>query len=68
VDCQFDPFDKVVAPILLYGSEIWGFENFDIVECIHVKFLKRIQFKKLHASIHGLWRNRALPSIYFNIL
>jgi hypothetical protein len=34
VDCQFDLFDKVVAPILLYGSEVWVFENLDIVERI----------------------------------
>ena len=42
VDCQFDLFDKVVAPILLYGSEVWGFENLDIVERIHLKFLKHV--------------------------
>lgn len=30
-DCQLDLFDKVVTPVLLYGCEIWGFENVDII-------------------------------------
>ena len=40
VDCQIDMFDKMVTPILLYGCEIWGFENLDIIEKIHLKFCK----------------------------
>ena len=42
VESQLDLFDKVVAPVLLYGCEIWGFENIDIIECVHLKFLKYI--------------------------
>ena len=37
-----DLFDKIVLPILLYGSEIWGFENLDILERVHLKFCKLI--------------------------
>jgi hypothetical protein len=29
--CQLDLLDKVVAPVLLYGYEILGFENLDII-------------------------------------
>jgi hypothetical protein len=29
-------FDKTILPILLYGSEIWGFENVDIIERVHI--------------------------------
>jgi hypothetical protein len=39
---QFDLFDKVVKPVLLYGCEIWGYENLDIIERVHLKFLKYI--------------------------
>ena len=39
---QFDLFDKVVMPVLLYGCEIWGYENVDIIERVHLKFLKYI--------------------------
>lgn len=28
--------------VLLYGCEVWGFENIEIIECIYLKFLKYI--------------------------
>ena len=40
LECQLDHFDKVVAPVLSYGSEVWGFENLDLIERLHLKFLK----------------------------
>lgn len=42
VECQLDLFDKVVMPVLLYGCEVWGFENIETIERIHLKFLKHI--------------------------
>lgn len=42
VECQLDLFDKIVVPVLLYGCEIWGYENLDIIERVHLKFLKTI--------------------------
>jgi hypothetical protein len=35
-------FDKTILPILLYGSEIWGFENIDIIERVHLHFCRFI--------------------------
>lgn len=29
-------------PVLLYGCEVWGFENIEIIERNHLKFLKHI--------------------------
>ena len=39
--------DKVVVPVLLYGSEVWGYENLDVIERVHLKFLKHNLIKKL---------------------
>ena len=39
ISCQFDLFDKVVLPVLIYGCEIWGYENLQVVECTHLKVL-----------------------------
>jgi hypothetical protein len=39
VECQLDLFDKIVAPVLLYGCEIWEFENLDIIEHVHLKYI-----------------------------
>ena len=35
IDLQFELFDKSVLPILLYGSEIWGYENTSLIEKLH---------------------------------
>ena len=42
IDIQLDLFEKTVVPILLYGSEVWGFENMKIVETLHLRFCKYI--------------------------
>ena len=43
IECQLDMFDKAILPILLYGSEIWGFENLDLLEKVHLRFCKIIE-------------------------
>lgn len=40
IDCQLDLFDKIVVPILLYGSEVWGFGNLDVIEKLKLHFCK----------------------------
>ena len=42
IDLQLKLFDSMIEPILLYGSEVWGFENLKIIEQMHLKFCKRI--------------------------
>ncbi len=34
-------FDRMVAPILYYGSEIWGFEPVECIENVQVSFCKK---------------------------
>lgn len=40
INCQLDLFDKVINPILLYSCEVWGYENLDIIEKVHLKFFE----------------------------
>ena len=42
VHIQLKLFDSLVEPILLYGSEIWGYENLQIIEKVHLQFCKQI--------------------------
>lgn len=35
-------FDKMIVPILLYGSEIWGFKYSDKIERIQYAFCERL--------------------------
>jgi uncharacterized membrane protein len=44
IDLQLKLFVSLVESIILYGSEVWGFENIQIMEKIHLKFCKRIFF------------------------
>ena len=41
-DIQLHLFDSLVVPILLYGCEIWGYENNSLIEKLHLKFCKYI--------------------------
>ena len=42
VDLQLKLFDSLVEPILLYGSEVWGFENTCSREKHHLQFCEKI--------------------------
>ena len=42
VDVQLQLFDSVVLPIALYGCELWGFRNLEILEKLHLQYCKII--------------------------
>ena len=37
-----DLFDKLIVPILNYGSEVWGFHQARDIERVHLSFCKRV--------------------------
>jgi len=37
-----DLFEKLISPIINYGSEVWGFVKGSSVERVHLQFLKRL--------------------------
>ena len=40
VDLQLELFRSMVVPVLLYGSEVWGYNVIRDVVILHIKFLK----------------------------
>ena len=42
IDLLIELFDQLVLPILLYGSEVWGFDIIKDLEILHMKFCKQI--------------------------
>ena len=48
-------FDSLVASILNFGSEIWGFHDASDVELIHTKFLRRILGVKNSTNLASLY-------------
>jgi hypothetical protein len=53
IDLQINMFNKTIKPILLYGSEIWGLGNYDIIERVQLKFLMYIL--RLKSQPQTIW-------------
>ena len=52
IDLQLQLFDHTIVPILLYGCEVWGFQNTKLIETVHTKFLKILpNYVKAHHYI-----------------
>ena len=65
-------FDRLIAPILMYGSEVWGFHSADAVERVHLNFCKKVlKLKKTTTSniVYGELGIFSLQlQIYFRII
>ena len=53
IDLQLKLFDHTIVPILTYGSEIWRFENLDLIERFHNAFLRNIIGLKKHPTLYA---------------
>ena len=42
IDIHLHLFDSCILPILLYGSEVWGFSNLQKIETFYIQYLKHI--------------------------
>ena len=67
IDIQLELFDKTIKPILLYGSEIWGFGNCEIIERVHLKFLKYVFHLKKCTPSHMIYGDLGLFPITLEI-
>ena len=55
LDLALKLFDHTVLPILTYGSDVFSFENIDILERIHSIFLRKITNTKKSAPLSFLY-------------
>ena len=56
IDLQIDLYDKLINPIMTYGSEIWGFEDLNLLNLSHRSFLKnalRVNKYVANAIVYG---------------
>ncbi len=51
IDLQLELFDNIIVPIILYGCEVWGPQNYIETEKLHLKYLKHI------LGVHGRTTN-----------
>lgn len=52
IDLSLYLFDHTVLPILTYGSEIFGFENIEILESVHDEFFRKLVYAPKSTSIY----------------
>ena len=50
VSHMLDLFDKLILPILNYGSEVWGFSKAETVERVHLQFCKHLLGVKIQTQ------------------
>ena len=67
LDLQLELFDKMIKPILLYGAEVWGFGNCDVIERIHLKYLKYILKLKKSTPSHMIYGELGILPITLEI-
>ena len=65
VDCQLDLFDIVVVPV--YGSEVWGYENLDVIERIHLKFLMHVLNLQTSTQSYMVFGETSRFPLYFSV-
>ena len=67
LDLQFKIIDHKVVPILLYGSEVRGFENTDIIEKLHNEFLRKITHLRKSIPMYMLQAELGRYTLTINI-
>ena len=67
LDLQIELYEKMVKPILLYGSEVWGFGNLDVLERSVLKFLKLILHMKSSTPNFMVYGETGVYPIYIDI-
>ena len=63
-----DLFDKLISPILNYGSEVWGFAKADNIERVHLQFAKHFCLSNSAPRILVSWMfgcNKALAIEFY---
>ena len=63
VGCQIDLFQKMVVPILLYGCEVWGYAELDVLDKLQLDFLRFIFKVKRSTPIPMLYSESGLMPI-----
>lgn len=67
IDIQIDLFNKTVKPILLYGCELWGTGNIDMIERIQLKFYKQVLNLKKSTPSNMIYGELGVMPLYIDI-
>ena len=67
ISLSLDLFDKLIVPILLYGSEVWGTQHREPIELVHrklCKYIKSVSYNTSNAAVLGDLGRTPLSVLY----
>ena len=64
IKIMFNLFDSLVASVLSYGCEIWGFSSAECIERVHRKFYKHILKVKMSTNNYALYTELGRHPLY----
>ena len=67
IDIQIDLFNKTIKPILLYGCELWGTGNIDMLERVQLKFYKQILNLKKSTPSNMIYGELGVTPLYIDV-
>ena len=67
VDLALELFDYLVLPIVIYGSEVWGYSNIEQLEVLHRKFMKILLGVKCHTPNCMIYGETGKMPVMINI-
>ena len=67
VQCHLKLFDAMVLPILLYGCEVWGFEDLKCIEKVHIDFLRKLLPLKKSTPSYMIYGELGRKPLYIHV-
>ena len=67
IDIIFQLFDHTVVPSLLYGCEVWVYENCDIIEKLHLEFYIMVLYVNKSTSKCMIYGELSRPPLLIQI-
>lgn len=67
ISCQIHLFKVIITPILLYGCEVWGFENLKIIESVQTDFCKLLLKVNKRTPHYLLYSETGLFPLYITV-
>ena len=67
VEVSLEMFEKMVIPAMLYGSEVWGFNNFETLERLQLKFIKYLLKLKRSTPTKMIYGETGVLPVKFHV-
>ena len=67
IDLQIQLFNHIILPILLYGCEIWGFHNSNLIENVQNQFLRTITHLRKSTPIYMIYAELGITPVEIHI-